>query len=84
MARINIDIEDYLDEVNTEILISELSKRSVKKTSYLSEIDLSEIDLKDLLFELQERKSNLDIFRLILGLKKWHGKTEIIKEIEAL
>jgi hypothetical protein len=79
MARINIDIEDYLDEVNTEILISELSKRSVKKTSYLSEIDL-----KDLLFELQERKSNLDIFRLILGLKKWHGKTEIIKEIEAL
>lgn len=80
MARIEIEIEDYLGEVDTHYLIQELKHRK----------DLSVKDIKSLdpkLIAIPDFKTSSEILRyikLILGLREWHDKKRIIQEIESL
>lgn len=79
MARvdIDIDIEDYLDEVATDCLVSELRRR--KKAP----IDLDECDdIEEILWaENFQKKNTLDKLREILKLRPFSTKQEIINEI---
>jgi len=74
MARIEVEIEDYLDEIDDKYLIKELKKR--KYNVVLSEYpEYPKFDTPDEL---------LTYIKGLLGLKPWHGKEQIIKEISEL
>jgi hypothetical protein len=77
MARIDIEIEDYLDEVDTKYLVQELQKR---KDIDLSLFDLNNIDIPK--FKTPEQL--LSYLKRLLGLREWHDKKRIIQEIESL
>ncbi len=82
MARIDIEIEDYLDEVDTRYLLEELMKRkdfSPDKLKGLG-LDLNEIARPN----FKTTESVLDYLKFVLRLKPWHGKKEILAEIESL
>jgi hypothetical protein len=81
MARIDIEIEDYLDEVDTPVLIDELLKRADFK---MTKDHLSQIDSDILLDELTDRIDTLELIKKILHLKQWYDKKSIIQEIEDL
>lgn len=57
MALINIDIEDYLHEADTECIIDELKRRKVKILDFFSQMDDSE------LIELISSQKNLSIIQ---------------------
>jgi hypothetical protein len=80
MARIDIDVEDYLDEVDTKYLVQELKKRH-DLTKYA-------VDFKDMyqpeIPKFKGPEQLLNYIKLILGLRIWHDKKRIIKEIEQL
>jgi hypothetical protein len=52
------------------------------------EVDLEEhlyeIETDDLVNELAKRKGTLNSIRVLLGLREWHNKEDIIKEIDQL
>jgi hypothetical protein len=77
MARIDIEIEDYLDEVATKYLIQELKKRADFKPS---DIDLTDIEIP----KFKTSDQLLKFIKQLLGLREWHDKKRIIKEIEDL
>jgi hypothetical protein len=77
MARIDIEIEEYLDEVDTKYLIQELQKRK----------DLINFRLDIDLFQIPEFKNSdqlLKYIKKLLGLREWHDKDRIISEIKEL
>ena len=77
MARIDVEIEDYLDEVDTKYLVQELEKRDDVKNYKLS-IDHFQIPSFETPDEL------LRFLKIILDLREWHDKKRIISEIEQL
>jgi hypothetical protein len=77
MARIDIEIEDYLDEVDTKYLVRELNKREGFK---ITEFDLNKIEIPS--FKTPELL--LSYLKKILHLREWHDKKRIINEIESL
>lgn len=77
MARIDVEIEDYLDEVDTKYLVQELKKRKDFKS-----IDLDLRDIEIPIFKTPEQL--LKFIKLVLGLREWHDKKRIISEIESL
>jgi hypothetical protein len=86
MARIDIDIEDYLDEVSTRDLLSELKIRK----NFISEVKtlgidiLKEIPDDDLIAYLIDNYSKEKLIKKILCLREWHDKERIIEEIRLL
>jgi hypothetical protein len=85
MAQIDIDIEDYLDEVKTEYLISELLKRKNKSKAFKE--CWEECDTDDLIEEVKSRFEGggiLKLLRSILNLRAYDDKKRIIEEIIAL
>lgn len=77
MALIDIEIEDYLDEVDTKYLVQELQKRKDRK-EYKIKLDLD---------DLPDFKNSNEIFkyiRRVLGLREWHDKERVIDEIRNL
>ena len=77
MARIDVEIEEYLDEVDTKYLVQELKKR---KNFKISELDLDNMDIP----EFKTPELLLAYLKRILHLRQWHDKQRIIQEIEAL
>ena len=77
MARIDIEIEDYLDEVDTKYLVRELQKRKDLKDF---KIDLGEVDLP----EFRNTDEVLKYIKRVLHLRQWHDKKRVIYEIENL
>lgn len=76
MARIDIEIEEYLDEVDTKYLVQELEKRH---------------DLKDykinLDYEIPEFKDGTQLLKYIkklLGLREFYDIERVISEIREL
>jgi hypothetical protein len=76
MARIDIDIEDYLDEVDTSSLIDELKRRKDEVT----EKDWREMEVP----VFKDGEAVLKYFKKRLGLREWHDKKRLIREIEEL
>jgi len=85
MARIDIEIEDYLDEVDTKYLVNELVQRkdAVKELLKHKEIKISNID-EFAISAFRTTDDILNYIRLVLRLKKWHSKERIIAEIKEL
>lgn len=77
MARIDIEIEDYLDEVDTKYLVQELEKRKDYK---VTELDLRNLDIP----QFKTPELLLSYLKRILHLREWHDKKRIIQEIESL
>lgn len=77
MARIVVEIEDYLDEVDTKYLVQELLKR---KDRYKYKCDLNQNEIP----EFKTPELLLSYLKKILHLREWHDKNRIIKEIQEL
>jgi hypothetical protein len=82
MARIDIEIEDYLDEVRTEYLFKELERR--KDFPDFIKQYVQETTPKYIIPDFNLPEQVLDFIKITLRLKPWHDKARIIKEIEAL
>jgi hypothetical protein len=88
MARIDIEIEDYLDEVTTKYLVRELLTRKdfnevlkSENSKYEKRTELFDDPKK---FPLPDYKYTDDMvvyIKRILRLKQWHTKNRIIEEI---
>lgn len=84
MARIDIDIEDYLDEVSTSDLMSELLSRK----NIMSQLKGKGVDVLDALSEddiinyLKDHFSAEAIIKKVLNIRPWHDKKRIIEEID--
>ncbi len=76
MARIDIEIEDYLDEVDTKYLVQELLKRK-DRNKYKLDMD---IDLPT----FRDSNELLKHIKRLLGLREWHDKNRVITEIKDL
>lgn len=76
MARIDIEIEDYLDEVDSKYLIQELQKRKDVKIPF----DLSYFELP----QFKNSEQVLSFIKKVLHLREWHDKERIINEIKEL
>ena len=73
MARIDVEIEDYLDEVESKYLVEELSRR--KGFEFLkTKIEKEEFRLHSKIKQIQD----------ILGLQPFTNKEDIINEIKEL
>jgi len=81
---VDVDIEDYLDEVESKYLVKELNQRGfnipeeieVKKDNYGKEI-----------YSFPVFKTKEDLLRFVkeaIGLKPWHDKERVINEIKEL
>lgn len=79
MARIDVEIEDYLDEVDTKYLVRELEKRRDIK-EFIDTNTLVNIELP----EFRNRQELLKYIKKLLGLRLWHDKQRVISEIEDL
>lgn len=82
MARIEVEIEEYLDEVRTEILFRELKKRKDFKDFIESYYD--EETPKYIIPAFDTSEQLLDFLKIVLKLQKWHDKERIISEIKSL
>jgi hypothetical protein len=67
MARIDIEIEDYLDEVATKYLVQELKKRN---DFTAKDLDLTEIEIP----KFKNSEQLLKYLKQLLGLRTWHDK----------
>jgi len=77
MARIDVEIEDYLDEVDTKYLVQELKKR---KDFKITELNLNDIEIP----QFKTPELLLYYLKKLLHLREWHDKNRIIKEIQEL
>ena len=77
MARIDIEIEEYLDEVDTKYLVQELNKRK-DRNNYRIDIDDYDIPI------FKDSEQLLKYIKRLLGLSKWHDKNRVISEIKEL
>lgn len=78
MARIDIEIEDYLYEVDTKYLVNELRKRK----DGINQLGLDPEEIEIPKFKTPDHK--LRFIKLILGLRQWHDKERVISEIQSL
>lgn len=87
MARIDIEIEDYMDEVRTEYLVKEClrrhdfykimeAERKAETAEFLKNPD------KMILPEFKTSDQLLSYIKRLLGLRQWHDKKRVISEIE--
>jgi hypothetical protein len=79
MARIDIEIEDYLDEVRTEYLFHEIKKRKDFKDFIKEYID--EEMPKYIIPEFKTSIEILDFIKLVLGLKNGMIKKESLMKL---
>jgi hypothetical protein len=85
MARIDIEIEEYLDEVRTEYLVDELLRRKDAIQKLLEHKELKITNINEIIIpEFKTSDDVLNHLKLILRLKSWHDKKRIITEIENL
>lgn len=77
MARIDVEIEEYLDEVSTKYLVQELEKRHDLKDY---KIDLYNIEIP----EFKNGMQLLSYIKKLLGLREFHDMDRIISEIKSL
>jgi uncharacterized phage-like protein YoqJ len=77
MARIDIEIEEYLDEVDTKYLVQELNKRK-DRNNYRIDIDDYDIPI------FKDSEQLLKYIKRLLGLRQWHDKNRVISEIKEL
>ena len=82
---VDVEIEDYLDEVESKSLIKELERRGFKVPQKEGEI------VKDIYgnvhYNFPEFKSPEQLLGFIkeaLGLKSWHDKKRLFSEIDNL
>lgn len=78
MALIDIEIEDYLDEVDTKYLVQELLKRKNRKKYKSNPLD--DLDIPN----FNNPEQLLTYIKRLLKLRQWHDKKRIIAEIEQL
>jgi hypothetical protein len=72
---LNVDIEIDLSEINSDDLYNELTRRKGKeRTIHFTELNIQFKDSKELLNHLKN----------CLGLREFHTKERIIKEIQEL
>ncbi|HLD89430.1 MAG TPA: hypothetical protein VI911_00160 [Patescibacteria group bacterium] len=89
MARIDIDIEEYLDEVNTKYLVRECLRRHdfekiMEEERKTETVGFLENPDKMILPEFKTSDQLLSYIKRLLGLRPWHDKKRIITEIENL
>lgn len=77
MARIDVEIEDYLDEVDTKYLVQELLKRK-DRNKY--KIDITDFDI----LEFSNTRQLLNYIKRLLGLREFHDINRIINELKEL
>jgi hypothetical protein len=77
MARIEVEIEDYLDEVDTKYLVQELKKRK-DNTENLSRYEDFEIP------SFKNSSLLLLYIKKCLGLRQWHDINIVIETIKSL
>ena len=77
MARIDIEIKEYLDEVDTKYLVQELNKRK-DRNNYRIDIDDYDIPI------FKDSEQLLKYIKRLLGLRQWHDKNRVISEIKEL
>jgi len=82
MARIDIEIEEYLDEVRSKYLFDELKKR--KDFKILIEDYYQEMKLAYIIPDFKVSDDVLDFLKIVLNLKKWDTKDKIIEAIKEL
>ena len=81
----NIDVTEYLYEVKFEYLVRELQSRAkFDVTDFLEKDEIVINSKKPFIPDVQTPEKVIDILRSVLHLKPWHGKKEIIEEIEKL
>jgi hypothetical protein len=89
MARIDVEIEEYLDEVRTVILVRELVRRKhfedelkkeLQRTQTSTKINAENLTLP----EFKNPEQLLFYIKRLLGLRQWSDKKRIISEIESL
>lgn len=85
MALIEIEIENYLGDIDTKYLVNELLKRKDAVRELFKHKEIKDSNINELLIPVfRTTEDTLDYIRLILRLKKWHSKESIIAEIEQL
>jgi hypothetical protein len=85
MARIEVEIEDYLDEVDTKYLVRELLKRNDYEKVLIEENRKTALSINDIILpEFKTSDQILVYIKRLLGLKPWHDKDRIISEINNL
>lgn len=82
MARIDIEIEDYLDEVGTKYLFDEIKKR--KDFGDFIKDYINEQTPKYIIPDFKTPDEVLIFIKVVLKLKPWHDKQRIIDEIKEL
>jgi hypothetical protein len=89
MARVDIEIEEYLDEVRTVYLVRELIqrkdfedelKKELQRTQTSTKISVENITLP----EFKNPEQLLFYIKRLLNLRQWADKKRIISEIENL
>lgn len=83
MATIDLDIEEYLDEVRTVYLFKELKKRKDFKNyieEYIAETTTDKLPVP----EFDSSDEMLKYIKALLHLRPWHDKNRIIQEINSL
>ena len=83
MALIDIEVEEYLDEVRTVYLFKELKKREDFKDyikEYITETTPDKIPIP----EFYSSDEMLQYIKALLHLRPWHDKNRIIQEITSL
>jgi|GEM_PF-5109930 len=85
MARIEVEIEDYLDEVDTKYLVRELLQRNDYEKVLIEENRKTALSINDIILpEFKTSDQILVYIKRLLGLKPWHDKDRIISEINNL
>jgi hypothetical protein len=73
MAHIYVNIEDYIDEIETDTLLRELRTR---KKGWSFEIK----DIKDLIIDTTERQK-FELLKELFGLQERHTKERLLEEV---
>ena len=64
---IDIDIEDYLDEISTEVLLDELKRRGKEIKA---------------IYEFKSDTKKMNYIKAIFGLREIHTKERLLEEIK--
>ncbi|MDR0692556.1 MAG: hypothetical protein LBF69_05920 [Prevotellaceae bacterium] len=67
MARIEIDLDDYVDKISTEVLLDELKRRGK---------DIAAIH------EFKTDTEKINYLKAIFGLREFHDKERLLEEIK--
>lgn len=87
---VNIDVDVDMSDIDTDDLIEELESRhenflsEVSDDTLLKEIKTRHLNPDDIEFNFYTPKQILNHFKKRLGLREYHDKERIIKEIQDL